>query len=67
MVTMAPPPDAQRLTCPNCHRYLGTVEGCYAEYPPCACGVQTTVRVTGKRARREIEMAGERVEVKRGC
>ena len=53
-----PPPNSIRLCCPSCGRYLGTVNATYAEYPPCACGFQTTVRVVGKRARRLIEMPG---------
>lgn len=47
----APPADAKRLVCPFCGRYLGTVSATYAEYPPCACGFQTTVRAVGRRAR----------------
>ena len=61
-VSTMPPADSQRLQCPACGRYLGTVEGCYAEYPPCTCGVQTTVRLTGRR--RTVNMGGVQVEVK---
>jgi hypothetical protein len=62
MAVSGPPAEAQRLVCPACSRYLGTVEGCYSEYPPCVCGIQTTVRLTGKR--RVVEMNGEQIEVK---
>lgn len=59
---MAPAPI--RLTCPSCGRYLCTVDGVSVECPPCTCGVQTTVRLTGKRGRQCVEMSGERIEVK---
>lgn len=64
MTTLAPPVNAQRLTCPACQRFLAIVEGCYVELPPCSCGYQTTVRVVGRRARQVVEMGGRRLETK---
>jgi hypothetical protein len=43
---------AIRLVCPGCGRFLVTVEGTSVECPPCSCGLQTTVKVTGKRLER---------------
>lgn len=48
---------AIRLTCPNCGRFLGVLEGQGHEYPPCQCGVQITVRVTKRRLRRDSRPA----------
>ncbi len=56
--------EGRRMTCPACNRYLGTVEATYAEYPPCTCGFQTTVRAVGKRARSGLHATAERIEVK---
>lgn len=53
---------AQRFVCPACGRYLGTADGAYSEYPPCACGFQTTVRAVGRRAR--IGVGEPPIEVK---
>lgn len=46
---MTTPPAPIRLVCPACGRFLATIEGISVECPPCVCGVQTTVRVNGKR------------------
>lgn len=60
----APPANAVEYRCPACGRYLGTAEGTYARYAPCACGVRTTVEIVGKRARQSIETPAGRIEVK---
>ena len=57
--------ERRRMVCPACSRYLGTVDATYAEYPPCTCGFQTTVRAVGKRARAGLVATSERIEVKR--
>lgn len=61
---MLPAPGALRLACPACGRYLGTVDGSYSEYPPCPCGIQTTIRVAGKRLRPLISTPAGPLEVK---
>jgi len=61
---MAAPPEAKRIVCPCCGRYLGTVDGTYSEYPPCTCGFQTTVRAVGKRARVGLAATAQHIEVK---
>lgn len=50
MQSSTPTPPIE-LRCPGCNRYLGTVDGAYFAAPPCSCGLQTTVRATGKRLR----------------
>lgn len=55
--------ERRRMTCPACSRFLGTVEATYAEYPPCSCGFQTTVKAVGQRARVGL-VDGSRLEVK---
>jgi len=56
--------ERRRMTCPACTRFLGTVEATYAEYPPCVCGFQTTVKAVGKRARAGLVVGAERIEIK---
>lgn len=54
------------IRCPACGRYLGTVDGTRLRCAPCTCGVQTTVEIVGKRARRlAIETPAGPLEVKR--
>lgn len=64
MVMSAAPTESKRMTCPCCQRYIGTVDGTYAEYPPCVCGAQTTVRLTGRRARQCVSTPAGPLEVK---
>lgn len=64
MAMSAPPADSQRVSCPCCGRYLGTVEGTYLELPPCVCGWQWTGRAVGKRARQTVETPCGPIEVK---
>lgn len=37
--------ESRRLCCPACGRFLCSTDGTYVDCPPCACGVQTTVRI----------------------
>lgn len=46
---MSVSPGPVRLVCPACGRFLLSFEGVSAELPPCSCGIQTSVRATGKR------------------
>lgn len=64
MAMSAPPETARRMECPGCGKYLGTVEGVYSEYPPCQCGVQTTVKLTGRRGRASVQTPCGPIEVK---
>lgn len=60
----APPAGSIEVRCAACQKYLGHLEGTYLRSVPCTCGVQTTVEVVGKRARRCVEMGGQTIEVK---
>lgn len=52
------------LRCPDCGRYLGTLEGTYFRSPPCVCGLQMTIQMVGKRARRTVACGPREIEVK---
>lgn len=60
----APPADAIEIRCASCQKYLGTLQGSYLRAVPCTCGVQTTVEVVGKRARRCVDTPSGPLEVK---
>lgn len=63
ILTTADPPEV-RLCCPACGRFIAAVTGTVVECPPCKCGVQTTVRLAGRRARALVGTPAGILEVK---